>query len=77
MNRMALEKEISFFQTHLSEFAVDHTGQHVLIHGDEVVDFFSSYEDALKAGYNRFGLDPFLVKQVQTIEQVHSISRLL
>jgi hypothetical protein len=26
-------------------------GKFVLIHGDEVVDFYVAYEDAIKAGY--------------------------
>ena len=41
-----------------------HAGQFVLIHGDDVVDCFGTYDDAIKAGYQQFGLDPFLVKLV-------------
>jgi hypothetical protein len=33
-----------------------------------VVDVFSSYEDAVKAGYAQFGLRPFLVKQIHSVE---------
>jgi len=74
---MALEKELAVFQQKLPEFLAEHSGQYVLIHGDEVVDFFMSYEDAIKAGYSRFGLESFLVKHVEVVEQVHFISRLL
>ncbi len=72
---MALERELAVFQQKLPEFTAEHAGKYVLIHGNDVVDFFTSYEDAIKAGYAKFGLDPFLVKQVQAIEQVHFISR--
>jgi hypothetical protein len=47
----------------------------VLIHGTNVVEFFSSYEDAIKIGYDKFKLEPFLVKQIQTVEAVQFVSR--
>lgn len=73
---MALEQELALFESKLSEFRAEHQGKYVLIGGEEVVDFFSSYEDAIKAGYTKFGLQPFLVKQILATEQVHFISRL-
>lgn len=72
---MALEKELAVFSQRLPEFKAEHQGKFVLIHGDEVVDFFSSYDDAIKAGYAKFKLAPFLVKQIQALEQVQFISR--
>ena len=72
---MALEQELATYQKSLEGWS-DQEGKYVLIHESEAVDFFSSYEDALKAGYGRFGLEPFLVKQIQAIEQPHFISRL-
>lgn len=72
---MALERELAIYRARLHEFA-EHEGKYVLIHGETVVEFFSSYEDAIKAGYAKFGLEPFLVKKVQTIEQLQYISRL-
>ena len=47
----------------------------MLIHGDTVVDFFSTYEDAIKAGYQKFELDPFLVKQIHAIEPIFCFTR--
>ena len=71
---MALEKELAVYKTKLPELK-EHEGKFVLIHGSAIVDFFSSYEDAIKVGYDKFKLEPFLVKQVQSIEQVQFISR--
>ena len=42
---------------------------------NQIVDFFSGYDDAIKAGYSRFGLEPFLVKQIHALEQAQFISR--
>lgn len=72
---MALEKEIETYRAKLPELLA-HEGKFVLIQGDVVVDFFASYEDAIKAGYQKFGLQPFLVKQVESNAHVQFISRL-
>jgi hypothetical protein len=66
---MALEKELEIFRSKLPELKGEHEGKFVLIHDEQVVDFFSSYEDAIKDGYARFGLEPFLVKKIQALEQ--------
>jgi hypothetical protein len=72
---MALEKELETFRRKLQELQAEHEGKFVLIHGDEVVDVFTSYDDAIKAGYSNFGLSPFLVKQIHALEQALFISR--
>lgn len=71
---MALETELATYKTKLPELK-NSEGKFVLIHGTDIVDTFTSYEDAIKEGYSRFKLEPFLVKQIQAIEQVQFISR--
>lgn len=71
---MALEKELATYKANLPELK-DHEGKFVLIHGDDIVDFFAAYEDALKAGYQKFDLEPFLVKQVNAVEKIQHVTR--
>lgn len=71
---MSLERELKTYEANLDHWA-DHAGKFVLIQGDEVVDFFATYEDALKAGYQQFGLEPFLVKQIDVVGAVQYITR--
>ncbi len=71
---MALEKELATYKMKLPELRKDE-GKFVLIRGDEVIDTFASYEDALKEGYKICGLEPFLVKQIMSIEKIQFISR--
>jgi hypothetical protein len=73
---MPLEKELETYKAKLPELKAQHEGKFALIHGDALVDVFSSYDDAIKAGYAKFGLEPFLVKQVHGIEQVEFVTRL-
>ena len=74
---MALERELETFEKKLPELKAEHEGKFALVHGDELVDVFTSYEDAIEAGYSRFGLDPFLVKQIHALEQAQFVSRFL
>lgn len=71
---MVLENEIETYEKQLPSLK-DHAGKFVLIHGTEVTGVYSSYEDALKDGYEKFKLDPFLVRQIQIIEKVQVITR--
>ena len=71
---MALERELETYRNKLPEMK-EREGKFVLIHGEEVADFFTTYEDAIKAGYQRYGLEAFMVKQVHATEPVFFISR--
>lgn len=64
-----LEQEIATYYRHLPELLAQQ-GKHVLIKGKEVAGTFDSYQDALTAGYQRFKLDGFLVKQIIAAERV-------
>ncbi len=73
---MALEKELQVYRSKLPELATEE-GKYVLVHGEDLVGVYGTYEDAIKAGYEKFKLEPFLVKQIHAIEQVQFISRLV
>jgi hypothetical protein len=74
---MALEAELKTYHAKLPELK-EHEGKFVLIKGDDVINILTSYDDAIKLGYETFGAHtPFLVKQIQAIEQVQFISRLI
>src|SRR5580704_18090607 len=44
---MALELELKTYEANLDKWT-DHAGKFVLIRGEEIVDFFAAYEDAIK-----------------------------
>lgn len=74
---MALERELEAFQRELPNLLRDEAnrGKYVLIHGDEVRGVWPTVDDALEAGYNAFGLDPFLVKEITDAEKPRYFSR--
>jgi len=70
---MALEREIKTYKSKLPELLA-HEGKFVLIHNEELCEeFFESFEDAVTAGYEKFELSPFLVKQIWAVEPVHFV----
>jgi hypothetical protein len=69
-----IEKELETYREKLPSLVAEE-GKFVLIHDGEVAGTFDTYADALAEGYQRFKLEPFLVKQIQQIEQAHFIAR--
>jgi hypothetical protein len=72
---MALEKEMETYQKKLPDLQAQE-GKFALIQGEQV-DIFESYDAAITAGYEKYKLEPFLVKQIQAVEQVQFVTRLL
>lgn len=71
---MALETELETYQQHLSDLLADE-GKYALIQKADVLGTYDTYNDAIKAGYEKCGLEPFLVKQIQAVEQIQYITR--
>jgi hypothetical protein len=70
---MALERELQIYKERLADLRANE-GKYALVHGDELV-VFDTYEDALRIGYEKYGLDPFMVKRIESVEAVHFITR--
>ena len=74
---MALETELATFQRELPALLADpaNRGTFALVHGESVAGCFPTFDEALAAGYERFGLAPFLVKEVTDHEEPRYFSR--
>ncbi len=65
-----LEKERQFFEQNRSEWLKSAAGKFVLIKNDELVGLFDNPTAALSEGARRFGIESFLVRQVEESEQL-------
>lgn len=74
MNEATLQREIATYNKELPKLMAK-AGKFVLIKGEDVIAMYDSYEDALSVGYDRFGLEPFLVKRIGPTEQVAFFTR--
>jgi hypothetical protein len=73
----SLRIELDTYEREKVRLLYEGRGKYALIHGTEVAGIWNTYGDALTAGYERFGLEPFLVKQIQAVERVEIITRLV
>jgi hypothetical protein len=67
-----LKRELEFFRLKKPEFLKTYKDQFVLIKSDVLVGTYTTEAEAYKAGVDKFGNEPFLIKQV--VEKEESIS---
>ena len=70
-----LKTEFETYEREKQRLVAESEGKFVVIQGNHVAGVWDTYADALNAGYGNFGLTPFLVKQIEGIERVHSFTR--
>lgn len=62
--------EFNTYESALPQLMARHCGEFVVIHGDEVANFFADRNAALEWAYEAYGLDPFFVKHISPEENV-------
>jgi hypothetical protein len=59
-----LSKEIAAYDKIRSGLETDHPGEWVLVHDEQLVDLFETFEAAADAAVKQFGRGPYLIRQV-------------
>jgi len=72
---MQFQQELATYESNRDKLVAESAGKYVVIHGSEVAGAWSTYEDALKEGYKRYHLEPFLVKRVEGVETILCFTR--
>lgn len=67
---MAFEKELEAYRKALPDW-VEEEGRWTLILGDEIAGVFPGFAEAIDAGYEKYGLAHFMVKQIHQVEPVY------
>jgi hypothetical protein len=68
-------REQAIYESLKPDLLTTHEGEFVVIGGEEVAGVWPSYEEALRAGYSRFGLSSFLVQQILAVDPVAIVTR--
>lgn len=66
----ALADDIATYRAHVAEMVKEHEGEYVLIREGKIIGFFPDRSRAVREGYRRFGIVPFLVREVAATEPV-------
>lgn len=72
---LTLQRELQTYESELSSMLEEDDGKFVVIRGTEVCQVLPTYDAALTWAYERFGLERFLVKQINAEEPVAHFSR--
>ncbi len=75
VNNEYLKTELETYEKEKERLVCDNEGRFVVISDSKIVGIWDTYEDALKAGYKEFALEPFLVKQILGIDKIHFFTR--
>ena len=71
-----LEYEIKRYEKELKNL-FEQEGKFALIKGDEKIEIFDTNDDALRVGYEKYGLEPFLVRKISSVETILNFTRSL
>jgi hypothetical protein len=67
--------ELETYERERPRLVAESEGKYVVIHGTEIAGVWDTYGDALGAGYAKFALAPFLVKQIESVDRLHFFTR--
>lgn len=65
---MILERELKFYESKKAEWLQRCPGLFVVIKGEELLGTFRTFDEAFEAGLEKWGNQPFLIKQVEETE---------
>lgn len=64
-----LDEERQFYRSKHDELRAAHFGQFVLVKGSSLIGVFNTHDEAVAEGAKQFGLQPFLVRQVDSRDE--------
>ena len=60
----SLTEDMAAYERMRSVIEADHFGEWVVVHNEEIVDFYASFEEAATEAVEKFGRGPYLIRQV-------------
>lgn len=57
-------KETASYECMRSELETDHLGKWMIVHEEELVDIFDTFEEVASKAVERFGRGPYLIREI-------------
>lgn len=70
MKDEVLATELETYNSMRVELESEHAGEWVVIHGSEVSGFYEKFDQAAQEALGRFGLGPYLIREVGAPEGI-------
>lgn len=74
MVKDTLSEEVKTYNKNKQNLLKSNAGKFVLIKGDKIIDTYDTYNDAIKAGIDKFENNPFLVKKITEVDEALSFT---
>lgn len=71
-----LDKERAYFAANAEGWTREYAGRFAVVKDEVLIGTFASFDEALAAGAHRFGMQPFLVRQLGAAPQAVSVPAL-
>ena len=65
MPKDKVKKNYEVFKQHLNEMMQEHAGEFVVIHEQEIKEYFDTFEDAWKWSRGKFEPETFIIQRVE------------
>ena len=59
-----LTKEIAAYERMRNELETDHLGKWVLVHDEELIGIYATFEEAAEEAVQKFGRGPYLIREI-------------
>jgi hypothetical protein len=76
MARQPLSKEINWFGANRANLLDQHEGKWAIVHGEELLGAFDTFEEAYSEGIRMTGGEQFLVKRISETDEQTSVPAL-
>ena len=64
MDENPLARELALYEAYRHGFEEKHRWEWIVIHGEEVVGFYTDFQDAAEVTVERYGRGPYLIRQI-------------
>ncbi len=63
-------EELAAYAVAKPDLLIAYEGWYIVVKGEQILGPVMTYDDALRVGYEAFGLMPFLVKKIEAVERI-------
>ena len=74
---MHLKEEIEYYRAIKEELLKKYEGKYALIKGKQLIDTYTTHEEAYNAGVEKYGNEAFLIQQILPEEPIQSLPALM
>jgi uncharacterized protein (DUF1330 family) len=73
MSATSLDQDIHAYEQQLEQLLEHHRGKYVVFRSGKFIDAYDTFQNAASAAVNKFGLGPYLIRQVRSAQEIRPL----